>query len=187
MAVMSGAVGCYLHVSCTGCSGHHSTSQSLILDNWKSDRGLSHGLSADTMRLSDDMVRVFCQNLSVSRHTELQSLEVRILLKHRTRIRGFTFNLMKISLHSESRVCPKGMFVADWFGEATTNTSSFTPFRGAYMHFIWQLIDIDSNKLIATAAKMESIMAEFTSELYAYPNLSSDPRPGEPQLRDLIV
>lgn len=47
------------------------------------------------------------------------------------------------------------------------------------MHFLWQLIDVDSNKLIATAAKMESIMAEFTRELYAYPNLSSDPDPGE--------
>lgn len=69
--------------------------------------------------------------------------------------------------------------IADWFGEATQNTSSFTPFKGAYMHFLWQMLDIDSSKLIATGAKMESIMANVTSEIYAYANLSSDPHPGK--------
>lgn len=106
-------------------------------------------------------------------------------LKPTTQVRRFHKNQPLLSCAMpifQCQVLETKLVVADWFGKATVNTSSFTPFKGAYMHFLWEMRDTDSNKLIATAAKMESIMAAVTSEIYAYVNLSSDPHPGKHSL-----
>ena len=70
------------------------------------------------------------------------------------------------------------MCCPDWFGGATQNTSSFTPFKGAYMHFLIASFHPDSKLLLSTAEQMAEIMADYAT-LYAYSNLSSDPFPGE--------
>ena len=62
---------------------------------------------------------------------------------------------------------------ADWLGSATEDTSSFTPFKAAYMHFLVVFADPDSQVLLATAEQMEGIMAGYAL-LYPYGNLSSD-------------
>jgi len=77
------------------------------------------------------------------------------------------------STHTTERGC-----CADWFGKGTHNTTSFTPFKGAYMHYYIVLIHPDSQTLQATATDLEHILEYYTTHFYAYDNLSSDPEPG---------
>lgn len=67
----------------------------------------------------------------------------------------------------------------DWLGEAVYNTSSFTPFKGAYMHYFWALPGTDTDALFTKAVQMQSILADYTTHFYAYPNLSTDPDPSD--------
>lgn len=82
------------------------------------------------------------------------------------------FNLCAFGCQAERGCC------ADWFGKGTHNTTSFTPIRGAYMHYYIVLIHPDSQTLQATATDLEYILEHYTTHFYAYDNLSSDPKPG---------
>jgi len=68
---------------------------------------------------------------------------------------------------------------ADWLGGAVENTTSYTPFNGAYMHYFWAFPDPDTNVLLAKAAELQNMMANHTTYFYPYDNLATDPNPGD--------
>ena len=67
---------------------------------------------------------------------------------------------------------------ADWLGGAVENTTSYTPFNGAYMHYFWAFPDPDTDVLLAKAAELQNMMADHTTYFYPYDNLATDPNPG---------
>lgn len=67
---------------------------------------------------------------------------------------------------------------ADWLGSAVENTTSYTPFNGAYMHYFWAFPDPDTGVLLAKAAQLQIMMADHTTYFYPYDNLATDPDPG---------
>ena len=67
---------------------------------------------------------------------------------------------------------------ADWLGGAVENTTSYTPFNGAYMHYFWSFPGADTNGLLAKAAELQNMMADHTTYFYPYDNLATDPNPG---------
>lgn len=71
------------------------------------------------------------------------------------------------------------MLAADWLGGAVENTTSYTAFNGAYMHYFWAFPDPDLDVQLATAAQLQSMMAEHTTVFYPYDNLCTDPDPGK--------
>ena len=68
---------------------------------------------------------------------------------------------------------------ADWLGGAVENTTRYTPFNGAYMHYFWSFPDPDTDVLPAKAAELQNMMAEHTTYFYPYDNLATDPNPGD--------
>ena len=68
---------------------------------------------------------------------------------------------------------------ADWLGGAVENTTSYTPFKGAYMHYFWSFPGADTNGLLAKAAELQNIMTDHTTYFYPYVNLATDPNPGD--------
>jgi hypothetical protein len=68
---------------------------------------------------------------------------------------------------------------ADWLGGAVENTTSYTPFNGAYMHYFWAFPDPDTDVLLAKAAELQKMMADHTTYFYPYDNLATDPNPGD--------
>lgn len=75
---------------------------------------------------------------------------------------------------------------ADWFGAATQNTTSFTPFKSAYMHFLIITVHPDSQVLLSASKQMEGALEGYAT-LYAYDNLSSDPYPGKHQSHHIYI
>ena len=71
------------------------------------------------------------------------------------------------------------LLAADWLGGAVENTTSYTAFNGAYMHYFWAFPDPDLDVQLATAAQLQSVMAEHTTVFYPYDNLCTDPDPGK--------
>lgn len=59
------------------------------------------------------------------------------------------------------------------------NTTSYTPFKGAYMHYFWSFRDPDIDVLLAKAAELQNMMTDHTTYFYPYDNLATDPNPGD--------
>ncbi|DBB04863.1 TPA: hypothetical protein ACH3X3_010150 [Trebouxia sp. C0006] len=73
---------------------------------------------------------------------------------------------------------PSGaVLLTDWLGGAVENTTSYTPFNGAYMHYFWSFPGADTNGLLAKAAELQNIMIDHTIYFYPYANLATDPNP----------
>ena len=64
-------------------------------------------------------------------------------------------------------------------GPGTLNTTSFTAFRGAYMHFSFAIQGAEDDQSLAK--ELQAILAPHVTSFYSYPNLATDPNPGEPQ------
>lgn len=71
------------------------------------------------------------------------------------------------------------LLATDWLGGAVENTTSYTPFNGAYMHYFMAFPGPDAEALLAKAAQLQDMMADHTTAFYPYDNLASDPDPGE--------
>ncbi len=76
---------------------------------------------------------------------------------------------------------------ADWLGGAVENTTSYTPFNGAYMHYFWSIPGADTNGLLAKAAELQNIMTDHTIYFYPYANLATDPNPGDIHCNDMSL
>ncbi|KAL0050944.1 hypothetical protein WJX82_010775 [Trebouxia sp. C0006] len=73
---------------------------------------------------------------------------------------------------------PSGaILLTDWLGGAVENTTSYTPFNGAYMHYFWAFPDPDTDVLLGKAAELQNMMADHTTYFYPYDNLATDPNP----------
>jgi len=68
---------------------------------------------------------------------------------------------------------------ADWLGGSVENTTSYTPFKGAYMHYFWSFCDPNTDVLLAKAAELQNIMTDHTTYFYPYDILATDPNPGD--------
>ena len=68
---------------------------------------------------------------------------------------------------------------ADWLGGSVENTTSYTPFKGAYMHYFWSFCDPNTDVLLAKAAELQNIMTDHTTYFYPYDILVTDPNPGD--------
>ena len=71
-------------------------------------------------------------------------------------------------------------------GPGTVNTSSFTPFKGAYMHFFFVIYREDTADEQVVARELQDILAPHVTSFYPYPNLANDPDPGEPAAPDPV-
>ena len=67
---------------------------------------------------------------------------------------------------------------ADWMGPGTVNTTSFTPFAGAYMHFFFDIYMVDTAAEAVVAEELQRILAPHVTGFYPYANLANDPDPG---------
>ena len=59
------------------------------------------------------------------------------------------------------------------------NTSSYTAFKGAYMHFFFTVYTPDLLEQQGIAEDLQAILAPHVQRFYPYPNLATDPDPGD--------
>ncbi|DBB04864.1 TPA: hypothetical protein ACH3X3_010151 [Trebouxia sp. C0006] len=71
------------------------------------------------------------------------------------------------------------VLLTDWLGGSVKNTTSYTPFKGAYMHYFWSFCDPNTDVLLAKAAELQNIMTDHTTYFYPYDILATDPNPEE--------
>ena len=76
-------------------------------------------------------------------------------------------------------VCPH----TDWFGEGTMNTSSMTPFRGAYMHFFISFPATPNATVgLDLLGQLAGMLEPHVNSVFPYANLATDPDSGDPLL-----
>ncbi len=69
---------------------------------------------------------------------------------------------------------------ADWFGGATLNTSSMTPFKDAYMHFFINFPALpNSTAGLALLEQVAGILEPHVASIFPYANLATDPDSGK--------
>lgn len=96
-------------------------------------------------------------------------------LLHRVMYRYVVLQLARTDVWCNVQRCD----AADWLKGAVENTTSYTPFNGAYMHYFWAFPDPDTDVLLAKAAELQNMMADHTTYFYPYDNLATDPNPGD--------
>ena len=69
---------------------------------------------------------------------------------------------------------------ADWFGPATENTASMTPFKGAYMHFFISFqAPANSTAGLELLSQLAGMLDGHVLSVFPYANLATDPNSGE--------
>ena len=58
------------------------------------------------------------------------------------------------------------------------NTTSFTAFNGAFLHFFYAIYTEDTADELPIAEALQDMLRPHVTAFYAYPNLSNDPNPG---------